>query len=134
MNIKTKQTIISFCTGVLVGIILLFNDEFPVEIEITTEQFPWAQIFISYLLSTISIPLLVGLLNVIPESTINIKHIFNAKYFFMVSIFILGTGVALTPGLFINDYNIIGILFIFCFGTSIFIGSLIANKLFGGLS
>ena len=134
MNSKTKQTIFSFFAGVLIAVISFFTNEGPIKIEISTEQTPWVQTLIMYLTTIISIPLLIAFLNILPERTISLKHIFNAKYFYTVSILILGIGVSSAPYLLINDYNLANTLFIFCFGFSMFIGSLIANKLFGGLS
>lgn len=134
MNIKTKQTIFAFSAGALIGIISLFTNGTLVNIEITTTKIPLVQIFILYLANTISVPLFVAFLNIMPDSANKLKHVFNAKYFYMISIFILGIAISTAPHLFISNNNLASIIFVFCLGSGLLIGSLITNKLFGGLS
>lgn len=134
MNSKIKRTIISFLAGASITVLYLFTNDTPLNIKISAVDISWTQLFIMYLFTIISVPLFIAFINALPERTINPKHIFNANYFYLISIFILGVGVTSAPYLFINDYNLASISFYFCFGISIFIGSLIANKLFGGLS
>ena len=124
MKTKSKYIIYSLCAGIFIGIISIATNQ------VSINSATWAQTFILYSATAIGISLIIAFAKALPEPT-KLKYIFNVKYFFYVSLLMLGAGVILTPFLFINGNNLPSSLFFLLFGVSILIGSLIAKKLFG---
>lgn len=85
-----------------------------------------------FLVSLLAVPLFVFFLRVLPDFVI-LKDVFTAKYFYYVSIFIMGGGSGLIIRQAIaNEFSLYDTFFLL-WGISLFISSLIANRLFGGL-